>query len=132
MQWTYHGPVPGSEARPTPEAFFDGFPHGLALYQAVAHAVEGLGPAKIRVTRSQIAFRRRKAFAYVWRPGQYVDSEVPAVLSIALGREVASSRLKEVAHPAPNVWMHHLELRETADVDEEVRGWLQEAYGGAD
>ena len=124
--------MPGSEAGSTPEAFFDGLPRGLALYRAVAKAVGGLGEAGIRVTKSQIAFRRRRGFAYLWRPGQYVHSSVPAVLSIALAREIASPRFKEVAHPAPNVWMHHLELRDTADVDEEVRGWLKEAYEGAD
>ena len=82
------------------------------LYCAVADAVAAIGEAAVRVTKSQIAFRRRKGFAYVWRPGQYLKSDVPAVLSIALPREVASDRFKEVAHPSAKVWMHHLELSE--------------------
>ena len=79
-----------------------------------------IGEAEVRVTRSQLAFRRRKGFAYVWRPGQYVKNEVPAVLSIALPRKVASDRFKEVVHPSAEVWMHHLE-RDPAQVDDEVR-----------
>jgi hypothetical protein len=115
----------------TPEEYFSRSPAGLALYRAVADAVAVLGPADVRVTRSQIAFRRRKAFAFVWRPGQYVRNPVPAVLSIALPHAVTSSRFKEVAHPAPGVWMHHLELDAPAQLDEEVKGWLRAAYAEA-
>ena len=68
------------------------------------------------------------AFAFVWRPGQYVSSRVPAVLSIALPFEITSDRFKEIAHPTPTVWMHHLELRDVSEVDEQVCGWLANAY----
>lgn len=117
----------GIEGR-TPQDFFTGHPEGLALYTAVADAIATLGEVSIRVTTSQIAFRRRTGFAYVWRPGQYVHSDVPAVLSVALPRPVESERFKQVAHPSPRVWMHHLELRDPAQVDDEVRAWLAEAY----
>lgn len=115
----------------TPEEFFGGYPAGLRLYRAVEDAIAGLGPAEVRVTKSQIAFRRRTGFAYVWRPGQYLRSDVPAVLSIGLRREVVSPRFKEVAHPTRTVWMHHLELRDPGQVDAEVTAWLAEAYHAA-
>ena len=115
----------------TPAAFFDGFPVGLRLFEEVERAVEALGEATVRVTKSEIAFRRRTGFAFVWRPGQYVNSEVPAVLSIALAREVASGRIKSVAHPSAKVWMHHIELSQPRDIDDQVREWHQEAYEGA-
>ena len=98
------------------------------VYRAVRDAVDRIGVADVRVTKSQVAFRRRRGFAFVWRPGQYVRSEVPAVLSIALPYEASSSRFKSVVHPSPTVWMHHLELDHAAQVDDEVRGWLAEAY----
>lgn len=111
------------------ESFFEGCPEGLQLYRAVAGVVAQIGgEADVRVTKSQIAFRRRKGFAYVWRPGQYVTSDVPAVLSIALPQSVVSDRIKSVAHPSKNVWMHHIELRDRSQIDDEVRGWLAEAY----
>jgi hypothetical protein len=116
---------------PTPEDFFDGFPEDLALYRAVERAIGDIGVADIAVTTSQIRFRRRTGFAYVWRPGQYLRSDVPAVLSIALRREVGSPRFKEVAHPSTGVWMHHLELHDPAELDDEVRRWLAEAYDAA-
>ena len=90
-----------------------------------------IGPAEVRVTKSQIAFRRRKGFAYVWRPGQYVRSDFPAVLSIALPEQLASDRFKEVVHPSAGVWMHHLELDDPGQVDDEVRDWLADAYASA-
>lgn len=110
------------------EAFFEGHPEGRMVAAAVASVVDGLGPHEVRVSRSQVSFRRRRGFAYLWRPGQYVHSDVPAVLSVALPREATHARWKEVAHPSPGVWMHHLELHSPVEVDDEVRGWLAEAY----
>ena len=115
-------------AHRNPEQFFAGHPRGLRVYAAVEAAVRSLGDADITVSRSQISFRRRTGFAYVWRPGQYVASEVPAVLSIALGREIDSPRFKSVVHPSTAVWMHHLELSGPEQVDAEVCRWLREAY----
>lgn len=110
------------------ESFFGGSPEGLQLYRAVESLVSQIGEAGVRVTKSQVAFRRRKGFAYLWRPGQYVTNDVPAVLSIPLPRAVRSDRFKSVAHPSQKVWMHHIELRDPAQVDDEVGGWLTEAY----
>lgn len=121
----------GAEDEQTPETFFDGHPEGLALFRAVRRAVEALGEAGVRVTKSQIAFRRRKAFAFVWRPGQYVNNDVPAVLSIALPRRISSDRIKSVAHPTATVWMHHIELSDPSQVDDEISTWLAEAYENA-
>ncbi|GAB4098680.1 DUF5655 domain-containing protein [Sinomonas halotolerans] len=119
------------EGQRGPEAFFEGSPEGLAIFRAVTEAVSWIGEAGVRTTKSQIAFRRHTGFAYVWRPGRYVHSDVPAVLSIALPRRDSSARFKEVAHPAPRVWMHHLELRGPEQVDAEVAAWLREAYEAA-
>jgi hypothetical protein len=116
---------------PAPADFFAGFPDGLAVFRAVEQAIGELGAAEVAVMKSQIRFRRRTAFAYVWRPGRYVRNDVPAVLSIALPHEVASPRFAEVVHPSKAVWMHHLELREPAQVDDEVGRWLAEAYAAA-
>ena len=115
----------------SPEDLFEGFPATLAVLGELERAVSDLGEISVRVTKSQVAFRRRKGFAYLWRPGRYLASDVPAVVSIALDHEVESERFKEVAHPAPTVWMHHLEVRDPGEVDDEVRGWLADAYAGA-
>jgi Domain of unknown function (DUF5655) len=109
------------------------FPHepGRAVLRAVADAVGAIGEHEVRVSRSQVAFRRRRGFAYVWRPGRYVHSDVPAVLSLALPVELHDERFKQVAHPSASVWMHHLELASAADVDDQVRSWLRQAFDAA-
>ena len=119
------------EAPRSAEELFDGYPVGLAICRRVQQVLSAFGEVSVAVTKSQVTFRRRKAVAFVWRPGQYVSSDVPAVLSIALPRELSSDRFKEIAHPAPAVWMHHLELRGVSEVDDQVCGWLAIAYESA-
>lgn len=111
-----------------PEEFFAGRPGAWAVFERVLSVLEGLGPVEVRTSRSQVAFRRRRGFAYLWLPGRYLAKPTAeVVLSIALGRHDPSGRFKEVAHPAPAQWMHHLELHVPADVDDQVVGWLREA-----
>ncbi|TQJ61029.1 hypothetical protein FBY30_3316 [Arthrobacter sp. SLBN-83] len=113
------------------EQFFDGAPTALVLYEAAERMAAALGPHEIRVGKSQISFRRRRGFAYLWRPGVYVKSSVPLVLSLALPRDLGSPRFKQVVHPSAGTWMHHLELSDSSQLDAEVRTWMQEAYGAA-
>lgn len=111
-----------------PEEHFAGHPLALAVFDNVRSILEGLGPIEIRTSKSQVAFRRRRGFAYLWLPGRYLDKPAPeVVLSFVLGRHDPSPRLKEVAHPSPNHWMHHLEIHDAGDVDDEVVSWLREA-----
>lgn len=116
----------------TAEEFFAGEREGLRIFNRVVACIREIGPAEIRVSRSEIAFRRSRGFAFVWRPDRYLKpTGVPAVLSIALPREATSPRFKSVVHPSPRVWMHHIELRAVREVDAEVAAWLAEAYAGA-
>lgn len=112
-------------------ALFGGFPESLEICRRIEQVVTTIGEVSVNVTKSQVAFRRRRGFAWVWRPGQYVNNPVPAVLSIALPREVKSDRFKSVVHPSAKVWMHHIEIRDVSQIDDEIRGWLGEAYAHA-
>jgi hypothetical protein len=108
-----------------PEAFLEGSGLGLAVYRRLRELVPD---AVVRVTRSQIAFRGRRGFAWLWRPRLYLGARgAEIVLSIALPREAASPRWKEVAHPAARTWIHHLELASVDQLDDEVVAWLREA-----
>ena len=115
----------------TPEQVFSGSPRGLDLFHAVERLLAAPTPPEVRATKSQVAFRAKRGFAYLWWPGRYVDSEVPAVLSIALPRRIDSTRFKEIVNPSPGVWMHHLELHNEEQLDAEVAGWLHEARASA-
>jgi hypothetical protein len=81
--------------------FFAGHATGRAVFDRVRSIVDQLGGAKIRISRSQVAFRRRRGFAYLWLPGQYLSNPTAeVVLSIALRRHHRSRRFKQVVHPA--------------------------------
>ncbi|MGY1779928.1 DUF5655 domain-containing protein [Geodermatophilus sp. SYSU D01036] len=113
----------------TPEEFFAGSPTGAAVHDRVRAL---LPDCEVCVSRSQVAFRGPRAFAWLWRPGRYLrDPAAEVVLSVALERRDPSPRWKQVAHPAPRVWMHHLEVRDPAEVDDEVAAWLHEAAARA-
>lgn len=112
--------------------FFAGVPFGLQVYTRVAELLEPAPDVAVRVTRSQVAFRRRRGFAWLWLPGRYLAHPGAAVvLTLALGRRHPSPRFKEVVHPAPAHWMHHLEVRSLEELDAEVAAWLAEAAGRA-
>lgn len=105
---------------------------GLAVLARVRSALAPHPGATERTTRSQVAFRGRRGFAYLWRPRQYLgDAAAEVALSLALPYRVESPRWKEVVHPAPTTWMHHLEVASPEDVDDEVVGWLRAAARAA-
>jgi len=113
-------------------AYFAGDGASRKLFDALSAIVEQIGPAQIQVTRSQVAFRRRKAFAWAWRPAQYLGGErAPLVLTLILRRRDVSPRWKQIVEPRPGYFTHHLELHAVADLDDEVRAWLREAWAAA-
>jgi hypothetical protein len=113
----------------TLDEFFEGREPARQLFEVLRGALDALGPVEIRVTRSQIAFRRRRAFAWAWCPDRYLQGPVaPLVLTVSLRRRDPSPRWKEVVEPYPGRFTHHLELYGAADVDAQVREWLAEAW----
>ncbi|KQQ85442.1 MULTISPECIES: DUF5655 domain-containing protein [Micrococcaceae] len=112
----------------TVERFFAGSPDALAVYGEVSRIASSFGDVEVRASKSQVAFRRRRGFAYLWLPGMYLRSAVAVVLSLALPFESASPRFKEIAHPSPSIWMHHIEITDASQVDAAVAGWMRQAY----
>ena len=116
----------------TLDEFFAGQDESRRVFEILRAAVEAIGPTELRITKSQIAFRRQRAFAQAWMPGKYLRGDlVPLVLSLSLSRRDPSPRWKQIVEPAPGRFTHHLELRSHADIDDEVRTWLQEAWVNA-
>ncbi|HRD45313.1 MAG TPA: DUF5655 domain-containing protein [Caulobacter sp.] len=125
-------PAKGRGAVVSPETFFEGHDRSRPLFHAVSAAVARIGPAALSVTRSQIAFRRRRAFAWVWIPGRYLKGQTPPlVLSLVLTRRDPSPRWKEIAALPDGRFMHHLELRTTRAIDDAVVALLAEAWAAA-
>lgn len=113
----------------TLDEFFEGQEKPRQLFEALRCVVNAIGSAELRVTKSQIAFRRRKAFAWVWMPGKYLRGKpTPLVLTLSLHSRDASPRWKEIVEPSPGRFTHHLELYSINDIDDEVRDWLWDAW----
>lgn len=114
---------------PDLEEFFADFPISRPFFDVLARMVEAVGPADVKVSKSQVAFRRKKAFAWAWIPGRYLRGKTaPLVLSVSLPQRDPSPRWKEVVQPAPGRFMHHLELYKLEDLDEQVAEWLRAAW----
>ena len=128
------GTVPGKGEPISLDAFFAGRePESRMLFEAVRVAVEAVGATEIRATKSQVAFRRRLGFAWVWIPGQYLRGKTaPLVLTVDLHRHDTSPRWKEVIEPRPGRFTHHLELYSADQIEGEVLGWLREAWEQAE
>jgi hypothetical protein len=119
-------------SEPDIAAFFAGDPLGLAVHARVLELLAPLGEPEVRVTKSQVAYRHRVAFAWTWLPSAWLrHAEGVVVLSLALPYEDGSPRWKEVVHPARAKWMHHLELRDVVELDDEVATWLAAAWDAA-
>jgi hypothetical protein len=117
----------------TLDEYFAGQEESRRLFDALRLAVEAVGSAELRVTKSQVAFTRRKAFAWAWMPAQYLHRKTaPLVLTLSLSRRDPSPRWKQIVEPAPGHFTHHLELYSVKDIDAEVCAWLRTAWMAAD
>ena len=116
----------------TLDEFFAGHNDSRQIFDALRSAIENFGPVEMRITKSQVAFRRGRAFAWAWMPGTYLRGQLaPLVLTLGFRHRDASSRWKEIVEPKPGRFTHHLELYSPADIDNEVRAWLQAAWAAA-
>ncbi|MCW5658479.1 MAG: hypothetical protein KIT60_12310 [Burkholderiaceae bacterium] len=102
------------------------------LFDALAKEVARFGSANIRVSKSQVAFRRKKNVAVVWMPGSYLERpSAPLVLTLSFPKRDDSPRWKEVTQISASRFTHHLELHEVKDINAQVKGWLHAAWEAA-
>jgi hypothetical protein len=55
--------------------FFRGRPTARRLFAVVCEAIAAVGPSTMRITKSQIAFRRKRGFAWAWTPDRWLRSD---------------------------------------------------------
>ncbi len=116
----------------TVDEFFAPFPSSRIIFDALAAAIASVGTCDVRPSRSQVAFWRRRAFAWAWVPGMYLTgTRPPLVVSVALLRKDPSPRWKQVVEPTRGRFMHHMEIYGIAAVDEELVDWVAEAWQAA-
>ena len=116
----------------TLEDFFVGQAESRRIFESLRHAADAYGPAELHITKSQVTFRRRRAFAWTLYAIQLSARQARAASAypVTSGPKLIG-RWKEIVEPAPGRFTHHLELYSTADIDDEVRTWLQKAWAAA-
>lgn len=116
----------------TLDEFFGDQDESRQLFEALLRLVNEIGPSEYKVTKSQIAFRRKKAFAWAWMPARYLRRKAaPLVLSLSFPNRNPSPRWKQIVEPARGRFMHHLELYSVDNLDDEAAAWLRRAWEAA-
>jgi uncharacterized protein DUF5655 len=92
------------------------------IFDAVATHLETLGPLHVEPVSVGIFFKRSRTFAEL-RP---MRNRVR--LSVLLSRRFQHPRIVKTYHGPGVRSAYFVDLRDSADVDEQVRDWLTEAY----
>lgn len=112
--------------------FFDAMPGALPWYERLESRTRAeIGPFDIRVQKTQITWCNPRVFACVSfakvrkskdRPNPYM------VVTLGLDRRIESPRVDIATEPYPHRWTHHLLVSAPEEIDDELMGWMREAY----
>lgn len=111
--------------------FFDGKPLELSLYETLFRRMEMEFPdATVKVQKSQISFYGRHLFGAASLPVRRKKNwpEHCIVVTIGLSYQLKSPRVAVAVEPYPNRWTHHVLISAEEQIDDELMGWLREAY----
>ena len=97
-------------------------PEVVATFQALLEAAEKSGPVKVLPEKTRIAFQVRMSFAAFSLRRHWVDGHV------VLARRLESPRFRRIDVISPRNQVHMFRLHEPSEVDDEMEGWLHEAY----
>ncbi len=116
--------------------FFDAHRDALALYRELETLLYDLFPlVNKRVQKTQITYFNRHVFACVSFARVKRKAELPEgwlVLTLGLPAPLDSSRAAVKTEARPGRWTHHFVLSKREELDEELLGWIREAYDFAD
>ena len=111
--------------------FFDNMPRMLPLYEALREKLFDAYPGmEIRVSKTQISFRCRYGFAAASLPWRRVTGWPAEYLLVSFGLSYRrqSPRIARAVEACPNRWTHHVVVERAEEIDEELLGWIDEAY----
>lgn len=112
--------------------FFEQQPEALALYEVFEKAaVDRYPDIKIKVQKTQISFSNKHLFACASLLRVKKKKELPdpyLVITLGLPYSLDSTRVAVKTEPYPGRWTTHIVIGKKEDVDEELLGWLAEAY----
>jgi hypothetical protein len=105
------------------EEFFNGREAQRALYRAFLAFVERFGPVTVNINKTRISLQARARFASINRV-----TRDGLACHIWLKRCMESPRFTRIEHLRPDNYIHNFKLTDAAQLDEEMAGWIAEAY----
>ncbi len=111
--------------------FFDPMPGALPLYGALREHLAAFPGVEVRTARTQITFKARYGFAFVSLRRMKGCPETFLILTLGLDRRLESPRVAVAVEPYPGRWTHHFILSRPEQIDEELLGWIGQAYAFA-
>ena len=112
--------------------FFEVMPGALPLYEQLLELVrQTVGTFSIRVQKTQITWSNRYVFACISfakvRPAK-LRPQTYLVVTFGLDHRVESPRIDISTEPYPHRWTHHVLISAPEEIDNELLGWVREAY----
>lgn len=98
-------------------------PHARELYDALKEVVGEVGPFRVHAQKTRIAFITRMSFVNITFRSRWLN------VGIILNRALDSERFSRVERYGPGSVGHYLRLSSVTELDDELRAWLEEAYG---
>ena len=114
--------------------FFDRHRHQAAypLYEHLQGELLSRFPdSRIKVQKSQISYYNRHLYACVSFLRVRKKAELPDdyfVLTLGLAAPLDSDRVAARTEPYPGRWTTHFVISSASDLDEELFGWIEQAY----
>ena len=116
--------------------FFEGHQDAIDLFEIFEEFLYNTFPViRKRVQKTQISYSNRCIFACVSFARVKRKAELPngyLVLTIGLSAPLNSNRIAQKSEPYPGRWTHHIVISRPEELDEELLGWIWEAYNFAD
>ena len=93
-----------------------------ALFNKVRAIVGACGPVTVLPEKTRIAFQVRMSFAQITPKRRWLDGHV------VLARRLEHPRFLRVDTFSPRNHVHAFRLHDDADLDDDFRAWIREAY----
>jgi hypothetical protein len=116
-------------AKPSRIALFKNRDASFQLFEVVRKYLESLPGVQLSVAKTQVAFKAKRQFAWVWLPQMWITSapENSIVVSFRLDHPLHDTRIKEVLETYPGRFMHHVVVEKPSHLQGKLKKWLRVA-----
>ena len=98
-------------------------PASRLLYKELLAALQSIGPFEVEVKKTSIHLVRGSAFAGVHPRKRYL------LVTIKAAKPIRNPRIVKAEQVSKNRWHLDVKLVAAEEIDAQLLGWLQQAYG---